>query len=282
MRSGLMVVLLAISAVVAAGCGGGSESERTATTPTAEEQVRAAATRLAATRNGTLVCTRLVTRRVLDDLFEGSAETCAKSTFSDAPEDGGTTKVLGVAVEPGGTRASVEVRQVGGKGDGLGGHEEFVREGPAWKLDRFELDYLRSVMTTSIAVAGKSKGTGALTEPTLRRCMLAHVETTRPSQLRTFIGASIRKDPKAEDMAIKLAEKCPDELATYVTNAIVKALVKDGKQSPAFVRCAKRQLRGFLSLTQLAGTALKGNTSDATTAALQGIAMGVRQNCKGK
>jgi len=282
MRSGLMVVLLTISAAVAAGCGGGSESERTATTPTAEEQVRAAATRLAATRNATVVCTRLVTRRVLDDLFKGSAETCAKSTISEAPTGGGTTKVLGVAVAPGGARASVEVRQVGGEADGLGGHEEFVREGAAWKLDRFELDYLRSVMTTSIAVAGKSKGTGALTEPTLRRCMLAHVETTRPSQLRTFIGAAIRKDPKAADMANELAEKCPDELATYVTNAIVKALVKSGKSTPGFVRCAKRQLRGFLSLTELAATALKGNTSPATTAALQGIAMGVRQNCKGK
>jgi hypothetical protein len=102
------------------------------------------------------------------------------------------------------------------------------------------------------------------------------------ASVRKFVEASLRKDPAASDMVIKQAEKCPDALAGYVANALTNALAKGEKRSDAYLRCMKRGLRNFLSLTELASTALKGNTDDASTAALAGIASGVDKSCKGK
>jgi hypothetical protein len=267
----LAVLVTAIPALVA-GCGGGDKPAA----PTAEDQVRAAATRLVTTYDSTVVCDRLVTQRLVDEVFAGDREACRSSNIADPPNpEDGKTKVVDVAVT--GPRAAVELRQEGGRVAGAGGHFAFVREAGAWKLDRFEDDYLRSVMVESIDAAGAAD-TGALTDPPLRRCMRANTETLPMASVRAFIYATMNRDrQKAAKLGNAQVEQCPDELAEYVATTIVDAVAED--RGPAFRRCAKRALRPWLEVLDLSRLVLKGNTSDAGTAALQGLALDVHKRC---
>jgi hypothetical protein len=280
MRTGFLIVLLGAAAGLVAGCGGGNDEPSKPLTP--KEQVRAAANRLTTTYDSAVVCNRLVTQRLIDDVFEGDRQACRDSSIADPPKPGeGTTKVVDVAVS--GPTAKVEMRQAGGVADGAGGHYSFAREGRAWKLDGLEIDYLHSVLVAGMVAAGKDKSAGAFAYPPLRDCLVAHARTLKQTEAETFVYASLRGDQEqAAKAAISLAEKCPDPLGRYVAKEIADALAEHGSTSDAFNRCVRRNVRDLLSLTDLASTALKGTTDDASKAALESVAAASARACKGK
>jgi hypothetical protein len=240
--------------------------------------VRAAAQRVIDTHDPEVLCTELVTAAFVDDVFAGKRQACVRSSLADPSTDGSTDRVVDVAVT--GDTASAQLRAEGGKIDGAGGHATFKREGTTWKLDRFEDDYIRSNLTTSIKVAAAAGGTGALSDPALGACMLHNAQTMPAAKARAFLFAALNPNrAQAVKLGNRQIEQCPDELAGYVATRLANGLFRDRGASPAFVRCAKRELRGLLSLTDLASTALRGNTSDAGTAALAGLAQGVEDTC---
>lgn len=262
-----------ISAIVLAGCalgGCGGDSEPEATRP--EDRLRNDAERVLSTRDAQLACTKLVTQRFIDEVYEGDRDTCVKTQITD-PEESGKPVIRDVLID--GDRGTVRVTLAGGRGDGLEGELEFVREGGAWKLDRYGADLLRG----QFIVAIEQTQTGALSVPEMRTCMAEQARTMPEPLVRRFIYRASRRDPKAIDTMLRIAERCPDALAIYVAREIVKAL--DPGARPAFVRCAERRLRASLSLTKLASRALRGNTDSASRAALSGLALGVQQACAG-
>lgn len=273
---------LALLAVLLAGCGGGDDPATTAGTSTTagpEQEVQAAAERLLETRDAAVVCAELTTAGFVEEVFGGRRAACSRSAIADASEEGEEEVV---AVEVDGERAAVELRQAGGPADGAGGHATFVREGETWKLDRFEDDYVRSILGESIVAAGAAGGTGAFTEPSLRDCMVDRVETLPAPAVRRILWATLNPDRDAAYAALNAQlAKCPDELATYVTDQLVEGVFA-GKGSPAFLRCARRELRALLSLTDLTELALRGNSSGAGSAAIGGLVLGVQRNCGGR
>lgn len=139
-----MLIALAVALPACGGDDGGG-------TPSAREQVRAAAERVLATSDAELFCTRLVTQRLLDDVFLGERKVCVKAP-ANQEEDDGPTKSAVTSVDVRGDRATVELRS---KADGEpAGSHEYARERGRWKLDRFGDAYIDRVFALGLEVAG--------------------------------------------------------------------------------------------------------------------------------
>lgn len=73
-------------------------------------------------------CNTLVTKRFIDEVYEGDTQACIDSPLNDEDDtDPGKPKVGRVSVD--GTSADVAVEVVGGKADGTKGTILFAREG---------------------------------------------------------------------------------------------------------------------------------------------------------
>lgn len=277
-----LLALLAALSVLAAACGGGGddpEPSEPSDPPSAEEEVRTAVVEILAETDGTVVCEQHVTARFLEEVFRGDRERCAEAAAPEPGEEPDDAEVL--TVEVAGEEATVEVAHRGGALDGLEGDLGLVREGEAWKLDRYGDDYLRSVFAKSADAAADAGGTGAMTYAPLRECMVEQVTGEPAPKMRRFVLASIREDPTAKKAANDYLAACPKELTGYVTEAITAELSK-GDSSPAFVRCVRKAIGGLLYATGLSKEVLKGNVTGASTAALQGLALGAAQQCADK
>jgi hypothetical protein len=111
--------------------------------------------------------------------------------------------------------------------------------------------------------------------------MTQRVEQAPESQMRRFVLAAAREDPQAKQQANDFLEDCPKQLSAYVAKTLVDALAQDG-HTDAFLGCMRRRIAAYLQLTGLAKDALKGNTSDAGTSALGGVALAVQKQCIAK
>lgn len=277
MRVARMLALPIAASLLAAGCGGDDEQASQPAPPTPQQQVREAARKLLASRDAAAVCRTMVTDRFVGEIFAGDLQACVDSEITDPPDEG-TQEVADVALS--GTRARVMVVLKGGPNDGVGGHYAFTREGTTWKLDGFEDDAIRATMVAAIGQAGKGEGTSAFTYAPLRSCVRERVPAMAPAKLRAFVGASLRRDSKeATRLGNGFLQQCPRELAAYAADRIVDVFAEDTDRSPAFVRCARRELRALLWATGLTKDVLKGNVNDMSTAALQGLLLGVNKAC---
>jgi hypothetical protein len=239
--------------------------------------VRAAAQRVIDATDGTVVCSRLVTARFIEETFEGDRQACIETTGKN--RDDGKQQITDVQVS--GTEAAVQIRHQGGATDGVTGHVGFVREGRAWKLDRYENDYLMAIYRASADAVGKRDDNSALAYAPLRRCMTQQVEQAPEAQMRRFVLGAVREDPQAKRKANRFLEQCPKQLSAYVATAIVDSLAQEG-HTDAFLSCMRRRIATYLQLTGLAKEALKGNTSDAGTSAIGGVALAVQKQCIAK
>ena len=100
--------------------------------------MRAAAKRVAESKDAKTVCTTLVTKRFIDEVYEGDREACIKTPLTKEDEKTGEAEIGRVSVD--GSQADVEITQVGGDADGTKGTLMFAREGGQWRLDRFGED----------------------------------------------------------------------------------------------------------------------------------------------
>jgi hypothetical protein len=263
-----------IGAALVAGCGG-SEKDRVRTAADPEtDRVRAAAEALVQLKDPRAACEERVTRRFIDEMFEGSVRSCIKNTVDDAEQQAQTE--VG-AIELTGDRARVTLTFTGGRLAGTSGHASFAREAGDWKLDRYDDDMVRAVIDAAV----QSVDGGLVATPAMRTCFAKQTKALSAADVREFFVLSMRGDPRFRKLGNGLLAKCPDELAEVVADRIVDALEAAGERSPAFRRCARRELRGLLGVTKLGKYALKGNTDWASTAALQGLVLGVNKACSG-
>jgi hypothetical protein len=262
---------------LAAGCGGSGGGGGTTAPPTPEEQVRAAAQRVIDATDGTVICARLVTDRFIEETFEGDRQACVETTG----KDDGASKQQITDVQVRGTQAAVQIRHDGGETDGVTGHVAFVRDGRTWKLDRYESDYLMSIYRVSADLAAQRGDNKALAYAPLRRCMAQRVAEAPEQQMRRFVLGAARHDPAAMRQANRFLESCPKELSAYVAKTIADSLAQDG-HTDAFLNCMRRRMAVYLQATGLAKDALKGNTSDAGTSAIGGVALAVQKQCIAK
>jgi hypothetical protein len=263
-----LTVLAAFVAVLLTSCGDSSDEPASP-----REQARQAAVEILRAKDPERLCATLVTDRLLQEVYLGDRGKCIENARSD--EDPGKPRVGNVTVA--GRRADVKLSVEGGAGDGVSGTVELARERGGWKLDRFGADYLRSTFDASI----DQVSTGALSLPAMRACMSEQAASMPEPLLRRFIYRAFRGDRRASQTTIAVAERCPDALATFVAGEIVRVLTEEGDASPAFRRCAERKIRTQLRISGLASKVLKHNTSDAGTAALQGLTLGVANACRG-
>jgi hypothetical protein len=278
MRRARSISLIAATTVtLAAGCGGGEDAPETTPPPSPRQQVQAAAQRLLSERDASVVCRTLVTDAFVQQAFGGDVQACARSEIADAPQTG--KQVVG-DVRVTGPQASVEVVQRGGDQDGLGGHYTFVREGRSWKLDDLQDDLVRTLLVLAAGEAGRAGGTGAFTYAPLRACVTKRFRSMPIDDARAFLFAGLRKADNAKKLGNKLIASCPKQLAGYVADGLADGLAED--HSPAYVDCMRRELTGLLWATGLAKVALKGNTTGAGNAAVQGLALGADRTCAKK
>jgi hypothetical protein len=281
-----LVPLLALCAVLLAGCGGESDPMPTTTSPgpepdpkTAAARVRADAQKLIDTHDSKVVCAEMVTTGFIDEVFDGDRKACVASSVADASHDGSTQRIGRIEVD--GARASVEVLQRGGVADGKGGHFRFVVDGDTWKLDGFAADYLRTVLSASLEQATRNaKGTtAAVAYPPLQQCMAQQFAELPDAKVKAFVYATLRQDGRAQSLGNDLIEACPQQLTAYVVDTILDVFAKQGDASPAFVKCARRYLDTTLLATGLSKRVLKGNTTDASTEKLKAIVRLVTEAC---
>jgi len=158
------------------------------------------------------------------------------------------------------------------------GHAAFAKEAGDWKLDRFGSDFVRATFRTAVA----NVETKPFTTPSVRHCFARAADTLPDRRVRTLFDFALQNDPRARNLLNDIAEKCPDALAEALTEELIDALKKKGHRSPAFIRCARRDLLFNLSASGLAREALKGQVTEIGGYALKVLATEVRKGCEGK
>ncbi|HEV7614720.1 MAG TPA: hypothetical protein VGO36_00645 [Solirubrobacterales bacterium] len=265
-RAGLLGAIAVLTAIGVVACGSSG--------PSAEDEARAAAVKIIEATDQQQFCRQLVTDRYLDEEIGGGVAACEKaSVLADDPGTARATKVTISGEDD--SHAGVSVAIEGGELDGVAGTIELVHEGDRWLLDRSGADFLRS----SLLVAIKTVDEGALSAEGMKTCMSKQAQKVSDDQIRDFNrDATIDSEAFLKEDLLPLAEKCPLALAEYATNEFTKGLVKSGK-SPAYVKCLRDEIGGFLLLTKIVPELLIKNPGFAPIAALEGIVEGAKRNC---
>jgi hypothetical protein len=265
----LVAAVLALAFAVGA-CGSGSDSgSDQPEPPSPREQVSAVALRLLETTDPRVGC-RLMTRRYVAEMYRTMAR-CLADDGEDGLRGGRVEQV-----EVTGERATAQVEVP--PRDGLtriAGTLELAREGGAWRVDRSGTAFLRSLL---IAGAGKPGDRGLASSAPVRRCMQKQFAAISDGAVRRFAALGSSRDRRFRAATLRLVGRCPAAVADYVSAALVRALRDEGRP-PAFLRCMRRELRTYLTVTGLGIRALRGNSSDAGTAAIGGVALGAQRIC---
>lgn len=264
----LVPLLLAALALGLSACGSGSGSDEP-DPPSPQEQVRAVALKMLETADPQVGC-RLMTRRYVAETY-GAMARCLAADEEDALRG---ARVEQVVVRGERATAQVEVPP----GDGLAriaGTIELAREGGAWRVDRSDSDFLRSLL---VAGAGKPGDRGLATSAPVRACMQKQLAALSDDAVRRFAQLASSRDRSLQRATLRLVERCPAAVADYLSAELVRALRGEGR-SPAFLRCMRRELRTYLTVTGLGPRALRGNADDAVTAAVGGVALGAQRIC---
>lgn len=267
LRSILLGGLAVAAALALAACGSSG--------PSTEDEARDAAVKAIESKDPKTFCRRLVSDRLVEEIFDGKVAACEQS---DAFEDHADATAGDVTVEGDDeSRAEVELTFEGGQLRGSSGHVELVREGNRWLLDRFGDDYLRSTFLTAIEKVDE----GALAIPAMKACVGKQVADLNAKRLRRISYAAITGGEEMVEGLLPLAENCPEALAEYGATEIADALSEDGKRSPAFIRCIREEVEDGLLLTDIAPDLIGENPNFGAVLALEGIAAGATQSCSG-
>lgn len=267
MRSNLVLGLAVLAVLGLASCGGDSG-------PSAEEEVRVAAVRAVESEDPATFCRKLVSERLVEEIFAGGIAACVKS---DIVEDGsGTPKVGTIALEgEDESRAEVAVSFKDGNLAGTSGHVELVKQGERWRLDGYGDDYLRSTFLAAIEKADD----GVLAVESMKRCFSGQVEKMPANQVREFIYDAAAGGETYFENLVALSENCPQGMAEYGAHELTDQLYETGRRSPAFIRCIRDELEAFLLLTDIAPDLLGEEPDEFAVAALEGIVVGAKKNC---
>lgn len=260
----LLALVLGLSA-----CGGSSSGPDEPDPPTAQEQVRAAALKLLGASDPQVGCS-VVTRRYVAETY-GTMARCLADDGDEALRGG---RVEAIVMRGERATATVEVPPADGLAR-IAGTLELAREGGAWRVDRSGTDFLRSLL---VASAGKPGDRGLAASPPIRACMQKQFAAVSDGAVRRFATLASSRDRGLQRATLRLVERCPAAVADYVAAEIVSALRREGRP-PAFLRCMRRELRTYLMVTGLGPRALRGNASDAGTAAIGGVAVAAQSIC---
>jgi len=281
-RAALALLVLAAVTLTACGGGGSSPAKTNDAPPPPEAAVRTAAVEYMKATDPKVACGTRATTRLVEDVYKSLA-TCEKAVTESAKKD--KDKDLGVPsagdVRIEGTQAITAVSVKGGEAGGSAGHLTLVREGPAWKVDHIEIDYLRSMMATAI----KKTPSGPVSVPAMRTCMLGQIDKLTDQKLRSYMYKVQRNDSDAKGATVALAKKCPHGLTAYYTQVLTGIMKKRGA-SAALLRCARRDMPDYLEFTGLNKIALEFSTKGdeaskgALAAALAGVIRGTEKACK--
>jgi hypothetical protein len=266
-RAGLLGAIVALTAIALVACGSSG--------PSAEDEAREAAVGILESTDQQHFCRQLVTDRYLEETVGGAVAACEKaSVLADDPGTARATKVtIGGEDE---SRAEVAVAVEGGELDGVAGTIELVHDGDRWRLDRSGADFLRS----SLLVAIQTVDEGALSADGMKACMGGQAGELSGERIRDFNrDAAIDSEAFLKEDLLPLAEKCPRALADYATDEFTRGLVKSGR-NPAYVKCLRDEIGGFLLLTGIVPELLLPNPGFAPEAALEGIVEGSKRNCR--
>ncbi|HST38505.1 MAG TPA: hypothetical protein VLK58_03310 [Conexibacter sp.] len=261
---------LAALALSVSACGSDGSGSDEPDPPSAQEQVRAVALKLLASEDPQVGC-RLMTRRYVAETY-GTLARCLADDGDDALRGG---RVEQVVVRGARATAQVEVPPADGLSR-IAGTLELAREGGAWRVDRGSTDFLRSLL---VAGAGKPGDRGLSTSAPVRRCMQKQFAALSDGGVRRFTLLASSRDRRLQPATLRLVERCQAAVADYVAVELVSALRREGRPA-AFLRCMRREVRTYLTVTGLATRALRGNASDAGTAAIGGVALGAQSICR--
>ena len=266
-----IALVLSIPLLLAA-CGGGGEDQ--------EDAVKEVVDRIAAAEDEAevkQVCAEDLSARFIKEVY-GDTEQCEENPLNDDSEiDVGVITAKDVAVD--GSTATVAVVTE----DGIGGDGTWtmVEEDGAWKLDRYEDDFIRDSFMEAVDATPE----GMLTFEPMKACITPKIANLDAATLRelTYQGAKDQTQ-KALDTMNALAEKCPRQLNAYVADTLTNEVLAGQGLSKKQLKCAERQMGPLIELTGLGPDALNGNNQygDATAAALAGIVSGAMKNCANK
>jgi hypothetical protein len=267
-RSVLGICCAALAAAALASCGDSG--------PSTEDEVREAAVQAVESKDPKAYCRTLVSAHYIDLVYDGDVKECLDSDESVA-DDPGQARVATVVVDPEDeTRAEVKLTMRGGELDGTGGHLEMVEEKDGWRLDDVGDDYLRSAFLAEIETVDE----GVVAIPSMKACFRHQVKTLDAGAIRDLTFTSDSGDKAASnEKLLKLAEHCPKALAEYGAWEITTGLEASGKRSPAFVKCIREEVTGFLLLTEITPELLAEHPNFAAVAAFEGIVVGAKRNC---
>lgn len=256
---------LVATALALAACGSSG--------PSTEDEAGDAAVKALESRDAKQFCRRLVSDRLIDEVFGGKVTTCEKSS---AVEDHTSATVSSVSLRgEDESRAEVAAEIERGQLAGTSGHIGLVREGNRWLLDRFGDDFLRSTLLTAIERVDE----GALAIRPMKVCMGGQIEDLDAARIREITHHAIVGGEALVEDLLPFAENCPEALAEYGAKEISDALVESGKRSPAFIRCIRKELETGFLLTGIAPDLIGENPDFGAVLALEGIAASAKQRC---
>jgi hypothetical protein len=266
----LLGALALVTACWLAACGSSG--------PAAEDEASAVAVRALETKDAKEFCKRLASQRLIEEFVVGGPAACEKAS-SVVSEGPGTARVTEVALRgEDESRAELAVALEGGETGGVSGHVEVVRVGDRWLLDGYGDDFLRS----SMLVAIRKVDGGAIANQRMKVCMGGQIEKVGADRMREIFRAGTSGGEILIKALLPFAENCPAALAENAADEFTKGLTKDGKNSPAYVKCLHDEIEGLLLLTDITPELLGEHPGSIAVAALEGIATGAKRNCIGK
>jgi len=232
-RSMLRVALIA-TCLAAAGCGDDGPSD--------EDQI-ATAVKLAATSEKVKEsCEKAITSRLLREVY-GTLADCRKENKPD-PDDDTDDRASNSGTRIEDDKATTALKVTIDGAEVADGRVALVRQGDDWKLDRFGLDWLRSLFVGFPKIEGVPKGSAACFESATRGLSTSAVRKTG----NAMIGGRIDDLPPA--VAACLQDKTIGREA--LESGIKQGLKEEGNFTQARFECIQRRLRTAITDEQIA------------------------------
>jgi len=266
-------VLAVLALLFVAACGGEETPKPPAAkaTPDPVAQVRELAPKLVSRAGGYELCFENSTDRFIRAVFKGDRDSCGNLQRIIGP---GTPKVLDVKVT--GEAATATLAFDGSPIKDAYGTLGFVREGGVWKLDKLDEAFVRSTAVVSV----RAISSGALTISEVQMCVAKQSLKLSEAAVRKYVYALLRVDDGAGELALRLVNKCPKEVAIFVSEEIALRLKTDG-YSRKYVECVQPRLQGYLALTGIAPQVLSGSDDkDFGADAVGGLLAGIDEECR--
>lgn len=227
---------LSLGFVLLVGCGGGSGGS-------GDERAISGLARVVVTASDAATVCRTHYSEDFVRAVYGDVDTCARS--GDRASDAATD----VAVDDlriDGDSATATVTERGGVADGATGTWSFVRDGDAWRVGEWGIDYLRSQFAAQLGPAYRDEGAeDPFRNPTVRACLSDRLQSLPDPEFRATAYEIHRRSGAGGETLSRWYAGCAGGASSLRLD--FEDVLRQADIPPTVIECAVARLRRTVS-----------------------------------